>query len=77
MWALSQCELVLDIVGGHFCEDALTERFRVFDTLRGVEDFDVGEAAGRVVVDDDAVFEVFRGHGCFCEEDVGASASVS
>ena len=51
-------------------EDDLLAQMWIVQPLRGVEDFDAGEAVGRVVVEGNAIVKVFRGHGCFFEADV-------
>jgi len=69
-YSLSGCDLVLDLAGGHFFEENLLECFQVVQALGGIEDFDAGEMVGGVVVEGDAVFEVFRSYSGVCEADV-------
>ena len=44
--------------------------FRIVQALGVIEDFNADEVVGRVVVEGDSVFEVFRGYGSVCEAHV-------
>ena len=63
-------DLVLDLAGGHFFEENWLECFRVVHALGGVENFDTGEMVEGIVVEGDAVIEVFGDYGGVCEADV-------
>jgi len=76
-YSLPGYDLILDLAGCHFFEDNLFERFRVFQALGGVEDFDAGESVSGVVIEGNAVFKVLCSNGYFCEEDYRASTSQS